>query len=351
MNRSAKRCMMIALTLVFCLLFTACSSNTSSNSAADSGLNSVADENAQGGESNKAEPQTRVFKDYKGREVTIPTHPKRIVVNQFMGHLLAVGVKPIGATESQTSQFEKSSFLKPLGLSEGVEVVGDNAISPEKALSLNPDLIIIQDNSVADVENLDKLSSIAPTVVLSFGSKPVFDLLRDIADIVGETDKAEAWIAAYEKKGEQYREQLAEVVPPNTTFTVIEVWPKSTIMLFGNLWGRGTFNIYNTLGLKAPPKVQDAVIDKEPSNLNVSLEVLPDYIGDYVFLTVYDYQDGDNDKLKKELDETPVWRNLPAVKENHVIQVDVDDYLPGDPLSLERQMDEQVKLLLEKFGK
>ena len=351
MNLSAKRCTMVTLILVLCLFAAACASNSSSNSAVQSGPASAANENGQGDESDNHASETRVFKDYMGREVTIPTHPKRIVVNQFMGHLLVLGVKPIGATTSQTSQFEKSSFLKRLGLSEGVEPVGENAISPEKALSLSPDLIIIQDNSAADVENLDKLSSIAPTVVLSFGSKPVFELLRDIGDIVGEAEKAEAWIAGYEKKGEQYREQLAEVIPPDTTFTVMEVWPKSTIMLFGNLWGRGTFNLYNTLGLKAPPKVQDAVIDKEPSNLNISLEVLPDYIEDYVFLTVYDYENGDNDKLKKELDETPVWRNLPAVKEDHVIQVSINDYLPGDPISLEKQMDEQVRLLLEKFGK
>jgi iron complex transport system substrate-binding protein len=117
------------------------------------------------------------------------------------------------------------------------------------------------------------------------------------------------------------------------------------------LFGRGTFSLYNSLQLKAPPKVRDSIIDKEPSYVKVSLETLPDYVGDYVFLTVYDWQGGDNGKLEEELRTAPVWRSLPVVKENRVIQVNVKDFLPGDPLSIEKQMEEQFKLLMAKFKK
>ncbi|MBW7456967.1 ABC transporter substrate-binding protein, partial [Paenibacillus sepulcri] len=288
--------------------------------------------------------------DYEGREVTIPTHPQRILVNQFMGHLLAVGVKPIGATSNQLSQFEDSSFLKPLGLSAGVEDLG-NTLSLERALSLNPDLIILQQNAVDELKNYDEYSKIAPTVVLSYGSKTMFEQLREIADIAGVPEKAEEWIAQYEEKAAQYREQLAGVIGPDVTFTVMEAWPKSEIMIFGNLFGRGTFSLYNSLQLKAPAKVQEAVMDKEPSYLKVSLETLPEYIGDYVFLSVYDWQDGDNAGLEADFKNAPVWRSLPAVTEDRIIQVNVNDFLPGDPLSIEKQMEAQVQLLLEKFQK
>ena len=147
------------------------------------------------------------------------------------------------------------------------------------------------------------------------------------------------------------RKQLAGVIGPNVTFTVMEVWPKSQIMIFGNQFGRGTFSLYNSLQLKAPPKVQEAVMDKTPSYMQITLETLPDYIGDYVFLTVYDWQGGDNAKLQEELKNAPVWRNLSVVKEDHVIQVNVNDFLPGDPLSMLKQMEEQTRLLLEKFKK
>ncbi|THF77594.1 ABC transporter substrate-binding protein [Cohnella fermenti] len=339
-------------------LLGACGNNSNNgNSAASTAsaspsaaANQEASPSAASSEPAAAEASTRVFKDYEGHEVTIPTHPQRILVDQFMGHMEAVGVKPIGATENQLSQFEKSSFLKSLNLTDGVENLGATTISLEKALSLNPDLIILQENNAEGVKNYDEYAKIAPTVVLSYGSKTMFDQLREIADIVGESDKAEAWIAQYESKAAGYREQLAKVIPEGTTFTVIEAWPKGQVELFGNLFGRGTFSLYNSLQLQAPATVQEAVMDKEPSYLALSLETLPNYIGDYVFLSVYDWQDNDNGKLAAEFEELNVWRSLSAVKNDHVFHVDVNDFLPGDPLSIEKQLDEQARLLLEKFG-
>jgi hypothetical protein len=42
---------------------------------------------------------------------------------------------------------------------------------------------------------------------------------------------------------------------------------------------------------------------------------------------------------------------LPVVKEDRVIQVSVDDFLPGDPISIEKQMETQAQLLLKRCGK
>lgn len=140
MVRSPKFNPTLAIGLLLTLLLAACGANLPAEMAPN-----PAQAATGGGQSasTPAKTETRVFRDYAGHEVTIPTHPQRIVVNQFMGHLLAVGVKPVGATSAQLSQFEKSSFLKPLGLSAGVEDLG-NLLSPEKALSMNPDLIILQ---------------------------------------------------------------------------------------------------------------------------------------------------------------------------------------------------------------
>ncbi|QHT58754.1 ABC transporter substrate-binding protein [Paenibacillus lycopersici] len=319
---------------------TASNGEATSNTAASAGADTAA-----------SEATTRVFKDYEGHEVTIPTHPQRILANQLVGHLLAVGVKPVGTTTSQLGQLSESSFLKPLGLTEGIEDLGDT-ISLEKALSLKPDLIILQSNDQGGVQNYDQYAKIAPTVVISYGSKTMFEQLREIADIAGVPDQAEQWISQYEAKAAKYREELAGLIPPNTTFSVMEAWPKGQIELFGNLFGRGTFSLYNSLQLQAPAKVQEAVMDKEPSYLGLSLETLPDYAADYIFLSVFDWQEGgDNAKLQKEFEKEPVWRSLPAVKQGHVFHVNVNDFLPGDPLSIEKQLDEQARMLLEAFKK
>jgi iron complex transport system substrate-binding protein len=346
MKSSSQIAKSFVVCVLLCMLLAACGANSSVETASSA----VQAATGSGQASSSTTPETRVFRDYQGHEVTIPTHPKRIIVNQFMGHLLAVGVKPVGASSNQLSQFEKSSFLKPLGLTTGIEDLG-TTISLEKALSMEPDLIILQENANEETQNYAAFSKIAPTVILKYGSKTMLDQLKEVANVAGQPQKAEQWIAQYEKKVMQYREQLAGVIGSNLTFTVMEAWPKSEIMIFGNLFGRGTFSLYNSLQLKAPPKVQEAIMDKEPSYVKVSLEALPEYMGDYVFLSVYDWQNGDNSKLENELKNAPVWRSLSVVKENRVIPVSVDDFLPGDPLSIEKQMEKQVQLLLEHYKK
>ncbi|WP_249863959.1 hypothetical protein [Paenibacillus konkukensis] len=224
--------MTTAISVLLAVLLAACGASSPGKAPGTDSASASTSQSGNGQAASAAENMTRVFRDYAGHEVTMPAHPQRILIDQFMGHLLAVGVKPIGATSNQLSQFRDSSFLKPLGLSEGIDDLG-NTISLEKA----------------------------------------------------------------------------------------------------------------------PAKVQEAVMDKEPSYLKASLETLPDYVGDYVFLTVYDWQKGDNAKLEQELKEAPLWRSLPVVTQNRVIQVNVNDFLPGDPISIEKQMEAQAKLLMERFKK
>ncbi|GGI43956.1 hypothetical protein GCM10008018_04710 [Paenibacillus marchantiophytorum] len=285
-----------------------------------------------------AVPATRVYKDLLGHEVTIPTSPKRVIVDQFMGHLLALGVKPVGAA---SYQFD-AAFLKEAAV--GVENLG-SPISKEKMLALNPDLIILQDGGVA-AKSYDDLAKIAPTIVLSYGgtdSKNVLDQLRDIGDILGKKQEAEQWITKYEAKAKQYREQLAKVIGPEKTFSIVELWAKQTVV-YGKNFGRGGYNLYEGLKLSPPKAVKTEMFDQNKNWLEVSMETLPNYTGDYIFLTS---NAGDNSAARlQELMDNPVWKSLPAVKNKHVYQMNTSEIFPGDPISVDKQLDIQAKLLL-----
>lgn len=288
-------------------------------------------------------PSTRVYKDKFGHEVTIPTNPKRVVVDQFMGHLLALGVKPVGAA---SYQFD-AAFLKELAV--GVENVG-SPISKEKVLTLNPDLIILQDGGAA-AKIYDEIAKIAPTIVLAYGaadSKDVLGQLRDIGDVVGKKEEAEQWISKYNVKATQYREQISKVIDPDKTFSIMELWAKQTVV-YGKNFGRGGYNLYEALKLSPPKSVKTEMFDKNESFLEISLETLPNYAGDYIFLTA---NAGENSSARlKELTDNPVWKSLPAVKNNHVYQLNTSEIFPGDPVSIAKQLDIQSKLLLNLDSK
>ncbi|KAI7250969.1 hypothetical protein KC345_g11606, partial [Hortaea werneckii] len=144
---------------------------------------------------------TRMYKDYKEREVEIPTAPQKIVyVGSNPGDLLALGVKPIGASLSVIG----TQVAYP-DLLEGIEDVG-YPFSPEKVLSLSPDLIIFDD---WDETGIEALSQIAPTVVVGLdGTFPTEERVRQLAELFGRTEQADAWFNAYKAKVASVKAQL-----------------------------------------------------------------------------------------------------------------------------------------------
>lgn len=84
-------------------------------------------------------------------------------------------------------------------LLESIEDVG-YPFSPEKVLSLAPDLIIFDD---WDETGIEALSQIAPTVVVGLDSTfPTEERVRQLAELFGRTEQADAWFNAYKAKVE-----------------------------------------------------------------------------------------------------------------------------------------------------
>ena len=56
------------------------------------------------------------------------------------------------------------------------------------------------------------------------------------------------------------------------------------IYVFGKDFGRGGSIIYDKLGLKATKLTQEKAINQGPGYASISLEKLPDFAGDYIFM-------------------------------------------------------------------
>lgn len=63
----------------------------------------------------------------------------------------------------------------------------------------------------------------------------------------------------------------------------------------------------------------------------ISSEVLPDYVGDY--LVVSKYNDQDN-----SYQETELYKEMPAVKNGHVVEVDGYAFMFNDSITLDYQL-------------
>jgi iron complex transport system substrate-binding protein len=248
-----------------------------------------------------------------------------------MGHLMALGIKPLAV---RTALLEAKHLKDRL---TGIADAGAPLMNVEKVLAMQPDLIISQNE-----KGYEDMAKIAPTIVFPYGDTNAMDQLRILGDAVGKRKEADSWIAGYEEKAKQYRQQLSGIIQPDQTVSIIEVWAK-TIYVYGNNWGRGGYSLYNSLKLTPPARVKNEIIDKE-KYANISMELLPEYAGDYIFLTVYGANGGT--ERAEEIKQSALWKSLPAVKNNRVISLDIADMFDGDPISIEKQMEIQVKSLL-----
>jgi iron complex transport system substrate-binding protein len=291
---------------------------------------------AQSEDKKVEEAKTRTVKTVKG-DVEIPTNPKRVITDFYLADLLALGVKPVGSIQMSLN----NPYIKDKV--EGIEDIG-TPVSIEKVLSLKPDLIIMQSD-----ENYEKLSKIAPTVVIPYASEGDFYAeLRKIADLVGKKDEAEKWIQSFEKKAEEARHQLKDIVREGETFGLYEL-QEDKLWVFGDNWGRGGQVIYKALKLSPPEKMQE-LMKQGTQYKELSLEALPEFAADNMFVTTWSAQ-GSNDKKLEELKNSPIWKNLEAVQNNKVYEMKFDDMYYADPYSLEGQLDLMVEKIVGSHKK
>ncbi|MNH37475.1 Iron(3+)-hydroxamate-binding protein FhuD precursor [compost metagenome] len=106
--------------------------------------------------------------------------------------------------------------------------------------------------------------------------------------------------------------------------------------IYGDNWGRGTEILYQEMGLKMPEKVKETAL--EPGYYAISQEVLGEYAGDYVIFSMF--QDQDN-----SFTDAAWFKDLEAVKNGHLFEVNANAFYFNDPITLEHQL----KFFEEKF--
>ncbi|GAA3400252.1 ABC transporter substrate-binding protein [Paenibacillus hodogayensis] len=284
----------------------------------------------------EAKAETRIWTDGSGRKVEIPVKPKRVITTQYLPEMLALDVKPLGVARHLLT-----NFASVRGKTDGIEDLGAvNEFNVEKALALNPDLIVAMEGND---ELINKLSKIAPTVVVTWDGKDAFDHLRDTANVLGIPEKADKWIADYKKKVDKTKEKLSTLVSPNETFgtVVIGGFKKGQLRVYADQNVGYTF--FKALQFPMTDKVKNEWNkEKRSLGMDISMEMLPEFASaDRLFVVQFD---NDPDFLK-QVSSSNLWSNLPAVKNNKVYTLENALWFPLDVLSFDQQLDDLVKVM------
>lgn len=283
---------------------------------------------ASAGESSTPEDsaaETKTYVDFAGRTVEIPVHAERIVAVNMIGELLALGVTPVGASDSWLQYIDEE-------LQVGIEPLGALAsLNLEKIVELNPDLIITPQGKTSD-ETLAALEKIAPTVVgPAFGD--AIENLQTVAEITDRTEEAKLWMEAFNAQLEEAETTLATAIDENASAMVIQfhqgdmyVYPTSTFPV-----------VYNYLGFVTPSDELDTL----DSAMALSLEALSQYDPDYIFVTK---TSDEEDASIQEAFDGSIWQQLSAAQNDHVYIIG-SRLSSGDVLSIEWSLGEIQSLL------
>jgi iron complex transport system substrate-binding protein len=226
--------------------------------------------------------ECRVIQHRLGK-ACIPKKPKRIVtldVPAILDSLLVLGIKPVGSTVDHFGDGNNWSGERyfPALLPElvtGIESVGaEGTPAIEKILALKPDLILIADPSEASYK---QLSAIAPTVVIDIYNveAPTKVTFRFIAQLVGQTQKAEEVLKQYQKRVEEFQKHLGNRLAGLET---------SVIGHYDNLFWASPihapyFQVFNDIGLPIKP-----VFLNQKKWSTFSIEVIDKYDADILFI-------------------------------------------------------------------
>jgi len=273
-------------------------------------------ENTSGGSKKDQKNDTITYQSENG-PVQVPAHPKRVVVlASYAGNVMSLGVNLVGVDSWSKMNPNFKDKLK------GVEEVSEDNL--EKIIALKPDLII----GLSTTKNLDKLKKIAPTVTFTYGKVDYLTQHIEIGKLLNKEKEATDWVNDFKKRVDETGKQIKEKIGENATVSVIENFDKQ-LYVFGNNWGRGTEILYQQMGLKMPKKVEETAL--KPGYYAISPEVLPEFAGDYIIFSKN--SDGDT-----SFQETNTYKNIPAVKNKHVFEVNAKAFYFNDPITLDYQL-------------
>lgn len=253
-------------------------------------------------------------------ESLVPLEPRRIIslTNSATDSLLALNVEPILVSTSRRSDSvmpylsDRLKNLPSIQYSESVDL--------ESLLAAKPDLILA--GTMRDGRLYQQLQKIAPTVCVS--SRTLADRenrLLDVGAAIGRETQAEQRLKEFRQRVEVVRKQLTESIAGR---------PVSFLR-----FRRNTCVIYTRTAMFGPLLFEQLGLTPDPKMPNVSggggwdvlsVERLSRLESEYIFMTV----EPDSETYLQRVRKTPIWKNIPAVREGHVTVVDSGTWLSGD---------------------
>lgn len=266
-----------------------------------------------------------------------------VLLPPFASHLLLLGLEPT-VIIAESNEYVHTAELQPPQSMIFVNI----ASSPEQIdaalLDSGIELIIAANQHLQQYElNPSHLRAIAPILDISWMDLGWKEHLRLIAQTIHRSDRAEQWLAAFEQEERSARTLMQQSKAAGEIVTILVVKPDGLYVYGARNAG---YVFYQSLGLQPPDQIRreiDKLGDRFHS-IPIDLPELADYAGDRVLVIVFPDEKGSNTH-SEALFQSSYWSALPAVRRKNVHVLDLDEWIPYNPISIRLQLQRAVALL------
>ena len=259
--------------------------------------------------------------DYLKHKVKVPKHPKRIVASYLEDDLVALGIKPVVQWSVKNGSGTQAYLKEQL---KGVPLI-DYSLPYEAVTKAKPDLILMGTSSAVANGKYAQYNKIVPTYVVKNGTTVTWrQTFLDVAKVVNRQAKAKKVLAKYDKQVQTTRQAGQHKV------AVLWVTNNTAYMVNDNS-ASGAL-LYQDLQLGEPSLVKQVSKSATADWSAVSLEKLAKLDADDIFLV--------NSQKSASLFKDPLWKNIKAVKNNHLYQYgDSSSWQYSGPIAYSQMID------------
>ncbi len=256
--------------------------------------------------------------DALGREVELSSEPSRIIIigkqapmlTNFM-YLFDTADKKLLALEKRSQSADE--FLKLIDKDIDKKFKLERGAGAEQVVPLNPDMVILK-TSMRDTigKPLEDLS--IPVAYVEFENiEQIYRDLRIFADILNENQRGEDLISSYQ----QYYQEVQDKLNSNNSaekMTVLILQAESEDQKY-------TFKVpaANWLQTDMVEKAGGIVVWKEANQAGgwteVNMEQISNWNADLIYIVNYQ---GQAPEIVRNLENDEIWKNLNAIKSEHV---------------------------------
>lgn len=264
----------------------------------------------------------------------------------YASHLLLLGLEP-AITIAESGEYVNAADLEPPRSMMFIDT-GCSAEQVKSALlDAGIELIIAARQHLQQYGlTPEQLRAAAPIIEVPWMEMGWKEHLRLIAKAVQRSERAERWLAAFEKEEQAARLEVRQSAMSDEVITILVIKPEELLVYGARNVG---YVIYQSLGLRPPAPIGEEIRKRGDQfhSLSIQISELEDYAGDRLLIVVF--PDGRGSTAHSEtIFKSLYWKKLPVVQRNRVHMLELDDWVPYNPVSIRLQLRRAVALLTGK---